>query len=94
MSHLRQAAGAFPPVAIHYIAAVAAALLVAGVVALSAFGPLNVQMPPVDDRGVSPLALEAGREWEIQRRAQSGYMEPVIQSGDAWEEQRRQQSPF
>ncbi|MBA2634063.1 MAG: hypothetical protein H0U86_13870 [Chloroflexi bacterium] len=94
MSQVRQAAGAFPPVAIHYIAAVAAALLIAGIVALSAFGFLNVQLPPVDDRGVSPTVLEAGREWEIQRRAQSGYIEPVIQSSDDWEEQRRQQSPF
>jgi hypothetical protein len=94
MTHARQAAGGFPTVAIHHIAAVAAAVLVAGIVALSAFGPFNVQLPVVDGPGVSPSVLEAGRRWELERRAQSGDLEPVLRSGDDWEKQRRQQYPF
>ena len=94
MTHVRQAAGGFPTVATHHIAAVAAALLVAGIVAISAFGPLNIQLPLANDPGVNPTVLEAGRRWEIERRAQSGDIEPVIQSGDDWERQRRQQYPF
>ena len=94
MTHARQAAGGFPTVATHHIAAVAAALLMAGIVALSAFGPLNIQLPPVDGPGVNPSVLEAGRRWELERRAQSGDILPVIRSGDDWENQRRQQSPY
>ena len=94
MTHARQAAGGLPTVAINHIAAIAAALLVAGIVALSAFGPLNVQAPFADDPGVNPSVLEAGQRWEIERRAQSGDIEPVIRSGDEWERQRRLQNPF
>jgi hypothetical protein len=36
--------------------------------------------------------MESGRQWEIQRRQQLGYGNPVLDSGRDWEEQRRQQS--
>ncbi len=94
MTNVRQADRAFPPVAIYQIVALVAALLVAGIVALSAFGPFNVQLPQAGDPGVSPSVLEAGRQWELQRMAMSGDLAPVIRTGDEWEKQRRDQSPI
>jgi hypothetical protein len=94
MTTVRHAGRAYPPVAIHQVVAFAAALLVAGIVALAALGPLNLQLPSADGPGVRPAVLEAARQWEIQRKAESGYVDPVIRSGQEWEQQRRQQSPI
>ena len=94
MTNVRQADRALAPVAIYQIAALAAALLVAGIVALSAFGPFNVQLPAAGDPGVTPSVLEAGRQWELQRRAMMGEFASLIRSGDEWEKQRRDQSPL
>ena len=94
MTNVRQADSAYPPVAIYQIAALVAALLIAGIVALSAFGPFKVQLPLAGDPGVNPAVLDAGRQWELQRRAMSGEVAPVIRSGDDWEQQRRDQLPI
>lgn len=94
MTTVRQADRAYPPVAMHQVVALVAALLVAGIVALTAFGPLNIQLPVADGLGATPSVLESGRQWELERRAQSGDIVPVIQSGDDWEQQRRDQSPI
>jgi len=94
MTTVRHADRAFPPVAIHQVLAFVAAVLVAGIVALTAFGPLNIQLPVTDGLGATPSVLESGRQWELERRAQSGDIVPVIRSGDDWEMQRRDQSPI
>ena len=92
MAHARQADRALPQAAMYFIAAVAAAILVTAIVAFAAFGLLGAQAPGVDRLQVDPAVLDAGAQWELERRAQSGYGDPVLESGDEWERQRDQQS--
>ena len=92
MAHARQADRAFPQAAIYLLAALAAATLVMVIVLAGTLGPLGVRAPTTDAIQVDPAVIEAGRQWELQRKAQSGYVDPVIQAGRDWEKQRKQQS--
>jgi hypothetical protein len=92
MAHARQADRAFPQAAIYLFAALAAATLVMVIVLAGALGPLGVRTPTTDGIQVDPAVIEAGQQWELQRKAQSGYVDPVIQAGRDWEKQRKQQS--
>ena len=91
MAQTRQADRAFPQAAIYPVLAVAATLLVMAIIAFSAFGVLRIQLPAVDGVHTNQAVLDSGAEWELQRRAQGGYSDPVTQSGDQWERERRQQ---
>ena len=93
MAHARQANRAFPQVAISPIVAAVAAILVAGTLTFSALD-LGLPRPAVEAPQVNPALVEAGRQWELQRKAESGYVDPLIRSAREWEEQRRQQSAF
>lgn len=91
MAQARQADWAMPQVAIF------AAILVAAIItaAMLATGTLNLpgMQPGTQPRGeVSPALIQAGRDWELQRKQQSGWVDPVIEAGREWERQRKQQS--
>jgi hypothetical protein len=94
MAYARQAQRGVTPLtaALAAIAAVVAALVIAGIVAvgdLDLFGPR-----PGQPTSATPHVLASARMWEIERLAQSGYLEPAVRSAREWEKQRRQQSPF
>lgn len=76
------------------IAAAMVAIMAFSIVALTVIGTAGQRAPAIDGYVVSPQALASGRQWEIERRAQSGYSDPVLQSAREWEKQRRQQSPY
>lgn len=91
MAQARQADRALPQTAIFAAILVAAAL--AG--AMLATGTLNLPAThsgAPDRGGVSPALIQAERDWELQRRQQSGWMDPVVEAGREWERQRKQQS--
>ena len=90
MAHAQQAERAFPQSAITLVAAALVAVLLAGIVALS--NPFGLRAPVSDRIQVDPAVVEAGRQWELQRKQQSGYVDPVIEAGREWERQRKQQS--
>jgi hypothetical protein len=93
MAHARQADRAYPQFTINPIVAAVAAVLVTGIIAFAAVDPLGLQRPSVGAPGsVNPAVLEAGRQWELERKAQGGYIDPVLESGRDWELQRKQQS--
>ena len=92
MAHARQADRAFPQAASYLIAALAAAILITAIAAIAAFGLFNVQAPDLEGVRVNQAVLDSGAQWELERRAQSGYVDPVLDSGDDWERQRDQQS--
>ena len=76
-----------------YLAAAAVAAIVLS--AMLATGTLNIfgaGAPAVDRVEINPAVMEAAREWERQRLAQSGYADPVLDPAREWERQRRQQS--
>lgn len=91
MAQARQADRAMPQVATLATILVAAMLAVA----MLATGTLNLPGTPLgtQDRGeVSPALIQAGQDWELQRKQQSGWVDPVILAGRDWERQRKQQS--
>ena len=91
MAQARQADRAYPQAAMHPVFAVAAALLVTAIIAFSALGVLRIQLPAIGGVHTNQAVLDSGADWELQRRAQGGYVDPVIQSGNDWERERRQQ---
>lgn len=92
MAQARQADRAFPPTAIYLAAAALAAVVLTAVISIGMLDLFGGQSSSGGGTGVSPAVLESGRQWELQRKAQSGYVDPVLQSGRDWEKQRRQQS--
>jgi hypothetical protein len=92
MAHAQQAERAFPQTAISIAAAALAVILLAGIVAFSTMNPFGVLAPAGDRIQIDPAVIESGRQWELQRKQQSGYVDPVIESGRQWELQRKQQS--
>jgi hypothetical protein len=92
MAHAQQAERAFPLTAISLAAAAVAAVLMAGIVAFSTVSPSGLFAPVSDRIEIDPIVVESGRQWELQRKQQSGYVDPVIESGRQWELQRKQQS--
>jgi len=94
MAQLGQAErGTFPQVAINPIAAIVAAILFAVIVAYAAIGPLGLLQPSFEGPNVDSALQEAGARWELERRLQSGDLEPLRGAEREWERQRHQQSP-
>ena len=93
MAYAGQAERAFPQVVINPIAAIVAAILFAGIVAFSAFGPLGLMGPTVEGPNVDPALREAEARWELHRKLQTGDLEPLRQAEREWERQRIEQSP-
>lgn len=91
MAQARQADRAYPQAVMYPVVAVAAALLVTAIIAFSALGVLRIQLPAIGGVHTNQAVLDSGADWELQRRAQGGYVDPVIQSGNDWERERRQQ---
>jgi hypothetical protein len=87
MTHARHTVQAIPLTALAFLAAVAAVVLV-GVVALTTVEPFGLGALG-DDLAVSPAVVDSGIQWELERRQQYGYVDPVLDSGDQWERQRR-----
>jgi hypothetical protein len=79
------------------IPSIQAAVLAVIVTVLAVFGSFSLvrAMGGLGDGvTVSPAVLELGRQWELQRRQQSGWIDPVLESGREWERQRKQQSGY
>jgi hypothetical protein len=91
MAHAQLAERPFPQAAIISTIAFVAAAVLAGAIALVAFDPLGLQAPPAERRAYSPALVEAGRLWELQRKAELGDVDPLVDYGRDWERQRRQQ---
>jgi hypothetical protein len=92
MAHAQQAERALPQTAVSLLAAAVAGVLLAGIVAFSTMNSSGLFAPVSDRIQIDPAAVESGRQWELQRKQQSGYVDPVIESGRQWELQRKQQS--
>jgi hypothetical protein len=90
MAHARVAERTVPPVPMFPIVAAVAAVLVAGALAFFAADPFGLHQP--DPTGPNPLVVAAERRWEIERKAQMGYIDPDIRSAREWEKQRQQVS--
>jgi hypothetical protein len=91
MAHAQRAERASSQTAITLAAAAFLAVLLAGIVALSALDPFGFPAPANGFR-VTPAVAESGQQWEVQRMQQTGYVDSVTVTGDDWERQRRQQS--
>jgi hypothetical protein len=72
MAHAQQAQRAFPLTAISLAAAAVAAVLMAGIVAFATINPSGLFAPASDRVEIDPIVVEAGRQWELQRKQQSG----------------------
>lgn len=91
MAQTRPADRAYPQAAMYPVIAFAAAIVVTAIIAFSALGVLRIQLPAVGGVHTDQVVLDSGADWELQRRAQGGYVDPLIQSGSDWERERRQQ---
>lgn len=92
MAQATQAGRAIPQAPNYLLAAVGAilaAILVAGTIAFAAIAPFG---GPSDDPVVNPAVFESGTQWELQRRQQSGDVDPLTEAQREWERQRRLQS--
>jgi len=76
--------------AIPIFVAVFAAIIIAAVVAIPALGP--GQPSPRDVSAFSPQVIASSRQWELERRQQSGEIDWIVRSARQWELQRVQQS--
>jgi hypothetical protein len=85
---------AFPPTTIYVVAAALAAVILTLTVAFVALNPFRIGAPGNGMHNVDPALIEAGRQWELERKQQSGWIDPVIESAREWERQRNQQSPY
>lgn len=96
MAQARPAERAFPQAPNYPLAAVGAvlaAILIAATLAFAAIDPFGPQGPTVDSP-VNPAVLDSGAQWELQRRLQSGDVDPLTEAQREWERQRRQQSIY
>ena len=93
MAHARRAEPAYyPQSAIYFVTAAVAAVLLTIIAAFAGFDPFGIRTS-VDQRiTTNPAVVESGRQWELQRLQQGGYVDPVMESGRKWELQRLQQS--
>ena len=82
----------FPTYPISRVAAVIAALVAAGILALVAIQLLGLQQPFNVPPSVHPLVLEAEGRWELQHKLASGDLDLQRQAEREWESQRRQVS--
>jgi len=79
----------FPIYTITRVAAVIAALVAAGIIALAAIQLLGLQRPTFTPPSVHPLVLEAEARWELRHKLISGDLEPQRQAERAWEYRSR-----
>lgn len=91
MAHAQPAERPFANVPASFVPAAVLAVVLAAIVAIAALGPFGL-FSPGDRIVIDPAVIEAGRQWELQRKQQSGWVDPVIESGREWERQRKQQS--
>jgi hypothetical protein len=93
MAHAQPVQRAFPGTTrslTHLAAAFVAALAIMAAVTI---GGIRLFGPAADPPGtLSPAVLRSAQMWELERHAQLGYVDPVMESGREWERQRRQQS--
>lgn len=94
MADVRSAERYQPRPAIPSIQAAVLAVIVTALVVIGTFSLVRAVGGLGDGVTVSPAVLESGRQWELQRRQQSGEIDWVLESGREWERQRKQQSPF
>jgi hypothetical protein len=93
VAQARQAPRTVPQVHIHPIVVLFSAAIVAAVILFAALNPLGSQGTAAPDAGgLRPELIQAGRDWELQRQQQGGYVDPVLEAAQDWEKQRRQQS--
>jgi len=91
VAHAHQAERAFSQVShfsIASIAAAVAAIAIAAIISWSAFGSLDLDPPSV--QAPNPALLEAEGRWELQRKLQSGDLDPLTRAQREWERQRLQ----
>jgi hypothetical protein len=81
----------FPTYTISRVAAVVAAVLAAGILAVAAIDLFGLQQP-VNRPTVHRLVLEAEGRWELQQALMSGTLAPIRQAEREWERQHRQVS--
>lgn len=79
----------FPTYTITRVAAVVAALVAAGIIALAAIQLLGLQRPTFTPPSAHPLALEAEARWELRHKLISGDLEPQRHAERAWESRSR-----
>ena len=94
MTQAHPADQAFPLTAISILAAALAAVALVTVVAITTLEPFGFGARGDDLPGVSAAVVNSGIQWELERRQQYGYVDPVLQSGDQWERERRQYDVF
>ncbi|HEX2765692.1 MAG TPA: hypothetical protein VHR55_03515 [Candidatus Limnocylindria bacterium] len=94
MTYARRAVRTHPPLSLPRMRAAIVALAVLATVVVGALGPLGLRIPAPDVIRIDPAVIEAGRDWEIMRREQSGWVDPVIVAGREWERQRKQQMGY
>lgn len=92
MTHALPSQRPLPAVATRPIAAAVVAAILTGILVLGALGLFDAPMPARDPSPVNPSVIEAGRQWELERRQVSGHVDPAIASGTQWELERRQLS--
>lgn len=93
MAYAPQADRGFPLSVIHFAAAALAAVLLAGIVAMATLDPFGFGAGVDSPIQLSPAVLESGRQWELERLQQLGYVDPLVEDGRDWERERRQQTP-
>ena len=94
MTHAHPADRAVPPFAFPKLRSAIAVFAVIATVAVAALAPLALRVPAPDAIRIDPVVIEAGRDWELMSRQQSGWVDPVILAGRDWERQRKQQSGY
>ena len=82
-------APSYPLGAVGAVGAVLAAILVAATIAFAAVNPFG---GPSVEPAINLAVLESGIQWELQRRQQSGDVDPLTEAQREWERQRRLQS--
>ena len=92
MAQATQAGRAIPQAPNYPLAAVGAVLAAILVAATIAFAAINPFGGPSVDPAINPAVLESGAQWELQRRQQSGDLDPLTEAQREWERQRRLQS--
>ena len=90
MAHAHPARRAFTPTANHIATAALAAVVFAGIVLFSTLG-MGIRVPVAEPSAFDQALMQSARQWELERRQQAGYVDPLSESGDRWELERRQQ---
>jgi hypothetical protein len=92
MAQARRADRAISQAAIYSAAALISAIVLTAMVGTGTLNIFGVGSSSVAPDGANPALLQAGHDWEVQRRQQMGEVDPLVKYGQDWERQRRQQS--